>query len=133
MSLNILQALHSLLGQHDQVAKPGPIRPLYTNPESVGTAHSPAQALVAAHLALPQGYISPATGASANPYGGIVNPNSFLINLANQSGTQRYGQIINSMPATGNFRGALPPKMVNVPWSSEQVPYTQSLHPPKGY
>lgn len=29
--------------------------------------------------------------------------------------------IVNSRPA--NFEGALPPKMINVPWSSHQVPY----------
>lgn len=40
---------------------------------------------------------------------------------------------LNMLNSPGNFRGATPPMMVNVPWSNQQVTYQQSLHPPAHY
>lgn len=43
--------------------------------------------------------------------------------LTNEALDSRAHGILKSMPSAANFEGALPPQMINVAWSSHQVPY----------
>lgn len=60
------------------------------------------------------------------PYWTEVTPPSF------QPYAQLYGNGV-SAPFSTRSIGALPPRMVNVSWSPNQVTYEQSLNPPHGF
>lgn len=63
----------------------------------------------------------------------FVQPqNLFSQQQAYQPGVMLWNlsHLVGPAPAPPNFRGALPPNMVNVSWSNHPVPYAQSLYPP---
>lgn len=92
---------------------------LSTSPETA-PLHTPQQIQTAVGQSMPMG-----SGSFSFPLNPYTNAQMLpkLQSLNNQAMTDRLNNRLSSMPVPANNGGALPPQMVNVPWSSQQVPY----------
>lgn len=127
MGLQVTQALHQLLGG---VRKPAQLQanPDIQLPQNDSGGYRLLDKLGALSSTPQQQNVQQGMfGLQPAPYfnqqapqvGVTYHSLKYLASLAPQRGT--------------SSTGALPPDMVNVPWSSEQIPYSQSLTPPNWY
>lgn len=121
MGFNILHALQTLLG-HPQAPTTASSPRTFTASKTTSDVHSPAQIDQAIRSSAPLG---------TQPYGYNNTATPFLFNqVFGPAQSIRTNNAISALPTAPNIGGALPPAMVNVPWSSRPVPYSQSLNGP---